>query len=42
MTMDVLTTKAIAIKMIIALHKEGLINEATFQNILKKYKEANT
>lgn len=39
--MDELTTRTIAIKMIIALHKEGLINEATFQNILKKYNEVN-
>ena len=35
--MGEISAKEIAIKMIIALYKEGLINEATFKKIMKKY-----
>ncbi len=34
-----ITAKEIAIRMIIALYKEGLINEATYNKIMQKYKK---
>lgn len=36
--MGEVTTLEIALKMIVALFKEGIINEATYNKIMKKYK----
>lgn len=41
--MNEISSITLALQMIIALFKEGLINEATYKKIMKKYKkEAQT